>query len=310
MVTRIADGASVRVEVPASSANLGPGFDSLGLGVELRDALEVEVGGDRLVIEVSGAGAGQVPTDARHLVYRSMVAGWERLGVAPPTGLKLVCRNVIPHSRGLGSSASAIVAGVTAALALVRPLDDELLALVNDISSDLEGHPDNASASVYGGFTSSWFDERASAWRTVRPGVHPEIDLAVLVPGFTLSTDKARAALPAHVPLADAARNAGRAALLVHALTAEPQLLLPATADWLHQEQRRPAYPASMTLVDHLRARGLAAFISGAGPTVLVLGESSALDEITAPNQDWTVLRPGIAHEGVRVVSHIHQPGV
>ena len=301
----IEPGRHVRVDVPASSANLGPGFDSLGLGIEIRDVVEASVEGDRLIIEVEGAGAGDVPLDDRHLVHRSMLALWERLEVEPPAGLKLLCRNEIPHSRGLGSSASAIVAGVAAACALVRgELDDDSITLVNDVARALEGHPDNASASVYGGFTSSWFDEQDQAWRTARPGLHPDVDVAVFVPGFTLSTDKARAALPAQVTLADAARNAGRAALLVHALTTDPGRLLPATADWLHQENRRPAYPASMALVDSLRGHGHAAFISGAGPTVLVLGVGESLRDLSAPNDDWILLRPGIATHGVRVVSH------
>lgn len=301
---QIRPGLAVRVEVPASSANLGPGFDSLGLGIELRDVVEVEVVGDELVIEVEGAGAGEVPTNARHLVYRSMLALWERLDVEPPAGLKLLCRNEIPHSRGLGSSASAIVAGVTAAAALAGPFDEAARAVVNDLASALEGHPDNASASVYGGFTASWFDERDGTWRTVHPALHPDVDVRVLVPDFTLATDKARAALPQTVPLADAARNAGRTALLVHALTTDPSLLLPATSDRLHQDSRRPAYPRSMAVVDDLRARGIAAFVSGAGPTVLALGTTAQLDGVQAPDAGWQVLSPGIARDGVRVVSH------
>lgn len=301
---RIEPGQCVRVEVPASSANLGPGFDSLGLGIELRDVLEVEVTGDGLVIEVEGAGAGEVPTDERHLVYRSMLTYWERVGATPPNGLKLLCRNVIPHSRGLGSSASAIVSGVSAAAGLVGLFDNEVRASVNDVASALEGHPDNASASVYGGFTASWFDERDQAWRTVHPGLHPDVDVAVLVPDFTLATDRARAALPAAVPLADAARNAGRTALLVHAMTSDPTKLLPATADWLHQENRRGAYPQSMAVVDDLRGRGIAAFVSGAGPTVLAIGTATELDTVGVPGPGWQVLRPGIALDGVRVVSH------
>ncbi|MBD2758317.1 homoserine kinase [Yimella sp. cx-573] len=301
----IRHGAQVRVEVPASSANLGPGFDSLGLGIELRDVVVVDAVGDRLSIVVSGAGAGEVPTDERHLVYRSMLTAWGRLGVQAPDGLRMKCTNVIPHSRGLGSSASAIVAGVTAAVVLTgRDLDEATSALISDISSALEGHPDNASASIYGGFTASWWS--GEAWLTRCPPVHPDIDVLALVPDITLSTDKARSALPQQVPLADAASNAGRAALLVHAMTADPDVLHAATADWLHQENRRPAYPQSMAVVDALRAEGHAAFISGAGPTVLVLGRSGSLDQVDSPGEGWAALRPGIARDGVRVVSHIH----
>ncbi|GAB3586104.1 homoserine kinase [Calidifontibacter terrae] len=297
-------GSSVRVDVPASSANLGPGFDSLGLGLELRDVLEVRCTGDELRIEVEGEGADEVPLDPEHLIHRSMLALWEKLGVTAPKGLHLSCVNAVPHSRGLGSSAAAIVAGVTAAYALTgRDLDAVGLALINDVASSLEGHPDNASASVYGGYTVSWWD--GAAWQTVRPQLHPEIRALALVPDATLSTDKARSALPGSVPFAAAARNAGRAALMTHAMTADPAFLFAATADWLHQENRRPAYPGSMAVVDRLRADGLAAFVSGAGPTVLVLGGAADLDRVPDPGAGWRGLRVDIARAGVRAISHI-----
>ncbi len=312
---------SVQVEVPASSANLGPGFDSVGLALGLFDVVTATVVPDGLHITVEGEGAGVVPDDETHLVWRSMRTAWERLGVPCPPGLKLHCVNRIPHSRGLGSSAAAIVAGVAVAVELAdrrsstgmtSGLDEAKRALVNDISSDLEGHPDNASASVYGGFTLSWRDQ--GRWESIRPPLHPDVTPVLFVPGSTLSTDRARAVLPASVPLANAARTAGRAALLTEAMTRRPELLLASTAEWLHQEPRRGSYPASMALVDRLRADGHAAAVSGAGPSVLVLTTCSRVDSVVSAGaaasggnagsgSSWSRLVPGIAQHGVRVVS-------
>ncbi|MBB2890247.1 homoserine kinase [Flexivirga oryzae] len=298
-------GTSVTVEVPASSANLGPGFDSIGLALGITDTVQATVAGEGLQVWVAGHGEDTVPTDEGHLIWRSALAMWQRLGIEPPTGLELRCCNEVPHSRGLGSSAAAIVAGLATALALVRGRIDNpaALAMISDLAGEIEGHPDNASASVYGGLTVSWADDDGAGWRTVHPRVHPDVQAAVLLPETTLATDKARAALDDTVSLSAAASTAGRAALLVHALTTQPELLLPATRDWLHQEPRRASYPESMGVVDQLRARGLAATISGAGPAVLVLGTGDpGLDGDRLP-AGWRVLRPGIAETGVRVVS-------
>ncbi|MFC6705800.1 homoserine kinase [Flexivirga alba] len=299
-------GTSVTVEVPASSANLGPGFDSIGLALGITDTVQATVCGDGVRISVEGQGAEAVPTDETHLVWRSALTMWQQLGVEPPPGLILHCRNGIPHSRGLGSSAAAIVAGMATALALVRDRIDGpvALAMLSDLAGDLEGHPDNASASVYGGLTVSWANDEGAGWRTVRPRLHPDVTVALLLPEATLSTDSARAVLGDTVSMSAAASTVGRAALLVHALTEEPELLLPATRDWLHQEPRRASYEQSMEVIDLLRARGLAATISGAGPAVLVLGAGEfEVDADTLPT-GWQVLRPGIAASGVRVVSH------
>ncbi|WP_446664540.1 homoserine kinase [Flexivirga sp. B27] len=297
-------GTSVTVEVPASSANLGPGFDSIGLGLAITDTVQATVGGDGVQISVDGCGAGEVPTDGTHLVWRSALTMWEQLGVEPPTGLILHCRNGIPHSRGLGSSAAAIVAGMATALALVRGHIDSpaSLAMLSNLAGRVEGHPDNASASVYGGLTVSWADDDGHGFRTVRPTLHRDVTAALLLPETTLSTDTAREVLGDTVSLSAAASTAGRAALLVHALTQEPELLLPATRDWLHQEPRRASYKESMEVVDLLRSRGIAATISGAGPAVLALGTGElALDEDSLPD-GWQLLRSGIADTGVRVV--------
>lgn len=303
-------GRSVTVSVPASSANLGPGFDSIGVGLELRDRCTVTVAAEVGVrVTVTGEGAGSVPTNARHLVVRSLLRAWEVLEVAPPAGLDLVCINAVPHGRGLGSSATAIVTGVGAAYALAAAERDGAaavdLAAVNDLAAELEGHPDNSSASVFGGLTLSWADDETGAddiphTRTVCLRPHPDVRPVVFCPEVQLSTATARAVLPAHVLLREAAANSARAALLIHALTADPSLLVPATRDWLHQEARRPSYAESMALVDTLRAAGHAAVISGAGPSVLVLATDVAGAAAHAPSQ-WRVLDPGFATAGVQL---------
>jgi len=320
-VAAVPVGAAVRVRVPASSANLGPGFDSIGLALGLWDHYEVLVtANEGLRISVGGEGAADVPRDESHLVHRSIVRGFAQLGLALPTCLDLLACNGIPHGRGLGSSASAIVAGVAAAHALASvgahgdlavgacvPID---LGLVNDLSSELEGHPDNASASVYGGMTVSWTVDpgQPEAGRTATAPIetHPDVTAVVLVPASQLATHHARSILPSTVPHRDAARNAGRSALLIEAVTRRPALLLPATREWLHQEARRASFPESMAVVDALRAAGHAAVISGAGPSILVLSTRERAADVVVPRGlagvgKWQRLEPGIPTRGVEV---------
>lgn len=269
----------VQVRVPATSANLGPGFDALGLAVTHHDELTVQVTSAGLSVEVSGEGADEVPRDASHLVVRAMRAAFDALG-GRPGGLAVRCVNRIPHARGLGSSSAAIVAGVLAARALVtdgdRVLDD---AAALRIAAAVEGHPDNVAPCMLGGFTIAWTD--SSGARAVRLEPSPDVRPVLFVPADRGLTAQARGMLPDRVPHADAAANAARAALLVHALTADPTLLLPATEDRLHQDYRAPAMTRSAALVHHLRAAGVAAMISGAGPAVLALA---------GPGQDPTGL--------------------
>lgn len=280
--------ASVRVRTPATSANLGPGFDTLGLALGLHDEVEVTAafGGPETPAQVTvdGEGAASVPLDERHLVVRSLRAAFAELGVQP-SALRLHCRNALPHGRGLGSSAAAIVAGVVAARALTGLTEhDDALALADR----LEGHPDNVAACLLGGLTVAWRDDAGVA-RATRVDVHPDVAPIVCVPSFEVSTEKARGLLPDTVPHTDAAANAGRAALLVHALERRPDLLLDATADHLHQHYREPAMPATFALVMALRAAGLAAVVSGAGPTVLVLARGDRIGPVRALAEGWDV---------------------
>jgi homoserine kinase len=287
---------SVRVRVPATSANLGPGFDALGLALTLYDDLTVtEGGGPGVTIKVVGEGADTVPLDESHLVVRAIQAGLEALGTSLP-GITLHCHNRIPHGRGLGSSSAAIVGGLAAAYGLTgTPLDR---ARVLELASGIEGHPDNVTAAALGGFTIAWMDGEIG--RGVRLEATPGLSTVAYVPAIPLSTKRARGLLPAVVPHGDAAANAGKAALLVAALTSRPDLLLTATEDRLHQEYREPAMPESLALVHKLRTSGLPAIVSGAGPTVLVLGDTATAPE--APD-GWMRYELEIDPVGVQVWS-------
>jgi homoserine kinase len=281
----------MRVRVPASTANLGPGFDALGLALALYDEIEVAPAASGLRVEVHGEGAGQVPTDESNLVVRALRAACTRCGHRPG-GVVLRCHNRIPHARGLGSSAAAAVAGVLAGYVLAGMEPDE--AALN-VAAGFDGHADNAGASLLGGLVISW-KERGS-FRATRLEPHPDLAPVLLVPEQTSVTEITRGLLPAEVPHADASFTAGRAALLVHALTAAPRLLLAATEDRLHQPYRRGAYPATGRLVDALRAAGVAAAVSGAGPTVLALPISGELPA-RLPAAGFTPYRLDVARAG------------
>lgn len=291
-------GVVVVVTVPGSSANLGPGYDSVGLALAVHDVVRVEARAEPgVVVEVEGQGAGQIASGEPNLVVRSVRAALARVG-APQPGLVVRSRNCVPHGRGVGSSAAAVVAGVVAARGLLeRPeLLDDVTAL--EVATDLEGHPDNASASLLGGITVGWTGSGGARAARVEP--HADLACVVAVPDAELSTARARAMLPATVPHADAAFTAGRAALLVEALSRRPDLLLPATEERLHQAYRAPAMPDAATATVLLRSRGLAAVVSGAGPSLLVLGTTS--DALAARVAEllpgWQVLDPGIDREG------------
>lgn len=269
----VAAGARVRVTVPASTANLGSGFDALGMALALYDVVDIEVTGDRprtARVGVEGEGVGTVPKDARHLVVRALHRAWDDLGVAVPA-LRLRCHNSIPHSRGLGSSGAAIVAGVAAAYALAGfSLQDKgNIDRALQTAGVMEGHADNVAASMLGGLVIAWNDD--GRFHAVSLPPHASITPVALVPSQKSATHVTRGLIPAKVPHSDAAFAAGRAALAVHALTAAPDLLLAGTADRLHQDYRESAWPESMALVRRLRSCGVAAAVSGAGPTVLAL---------------------------------------
>ncbi|GLZ39107.1 homoserine kinase [Actinokineospora sp. NBRC 105648] len=284
----------VRVRVPASSANLGAGFDALGLALGLYDVVEVRPAPDGLTVRVTGEAADEVPLDETHLVLRALRAACDHLGFKPG-GLVLDCVNGIPHARGLGSSAAAIVAGVAAGYGLAgKPLDDDALHL----AAEFEGHADNVAASLLGGLVLAWCE--SSRFRAVRVEPHADLRPVAIVPSGQSATHVTRGLLPGLVPHGDAAFAAGRAALAVHAIAERPDLLLPATADTLHQDYREKAWPDTLRVVRDLRAHGVAAAVSGAGPTVLALTTDSALP----PGVDlagFTVRPLAVDRVGVRV---------
>ena len=294
----------VTVTVPATSANLGPGYDSLGLALDLRDELTGEVApSGTLEITVEGAGEGTVPLDESHLVVRSMRAAFEIIG-KQPAGLRLHCVNRIPHARGLGSSSAAIIGGLVLARALVAGgeliLDDETLFRK---AAEIEGHPDNVAPAFYGGFTIAGDDDGFFA---VRTAVDPRVSVVVFVPATGVETKASRGLLPETVPHADAAADAGRTALLVAALSDAPEHLHRATRDFLHQEYRRPAMPESLALVDELREDGVAAIVSGAGPTVLAFSSGVGSAETTKLTArcpaGWACHSLSVDMNGVRIL--------
>ncbi|MDQ0820293.1 homoserine kinase [Arthrobacter sp. V4I6] len=306
-------GQLVTVRVPATSANLGPGYDSLGLALSLHDTLTVEtLASGGLEFELSGEGAATLPRDASHLVVKAVTEALHRLGFRHE-GLRITADNVNPHGRGLGSSASAVVAAVTAANVLVPEASRRSKDWILQLTSEMEGHPDNVAPAIFGGLALSWqdSDQYSSTCATVADSVVP----VVAVPDFELSTEAARALLPASVGHHAAAMNSGRAALLIHALTQKPEFLLPGTEDYLHQSYRAQAMRPSAELIAALRRAGHAAVVSGAGPTVLVLanGEAEAgriVDLIgshtagNTPEVGWRVMKLAVDVEGAKVEVH------
>ena len=299
----------MQVQVPATSANLGPGFDCLGLALTMFDRYIAQVQDEPGVdVDVTGEGADDVARNDKNLVIKAMYKGFEFLG-GKPRGIALRQLNVIPHGRGLGSSASAIVGGLSLARALVlggneRMSDEAMLVLANE----MEGHADNVAAAIYGGANIAWQDLQRGAM--VAQSVHIEVDTRIgalaFIPATSVATSKARKMLPESLLHADAVRNTSNAALLVHALEHRPDLLHTATADFLHQSYRQEAMPQSFALLTKLRNAGVAAFISGAGPTVLVLhtgGPSEAEELRRAAGDKFIATELGVARQGANVIS-------
>ena len=298
-------GRRVKVRVPATTANLGPGFDTLGLALAFYDELEVEaVSGSSVTVEVEGVGAGEVPTDGSNLVASSIRYVFDRVK-QPVPGLKLHARNSIPHGRGMGSSGSAIVSGIKAAQGLLEGTvdfsDDELLAL----ATELEGHPDNVAPALFGGLTVAWTTESGPRFKKLN--VHRGVSPLVLVPDFKMSTELARSLQPESVPHEDAVFNVSRSALLVAALTQSPELLFEATEDRLHQDYRASAMPETSAVIGALRRAGFAAVVSGAGPSILVLcsdpSERLRATEVarSAYTSSWTELMLTVDIKGATV---------
>ncbi|MSO42859.1 MAG: homoserine kinase [Candidatus Planktophila sp.] len=299
---------AMQVQVPATSANLGPGFDSLGLALAMYDRYIAQVLDEQVIdIDITGEGADTLPRNEKNLVLKSMYKGFEFLG-GKPRGIALRALNVIPHSRGLGSSASAIIGGLSLARALVlggneRMSNDDMLNLANE----MEGHPDNVAATIFGGATIAWqeIQHGHNVALSVQLEVDPRISAVAFVPSTSVSTSKARKMLPDLITHGDAIKNSANTALLVHALQHRPDLLHTATQDFLHQSYRADAMPATFALLMKLRKAGVAAFISGAGPTLLVLhtGGSAEVEELTrAAGDKFSAMALGVSRTGASLV--------
>lgn len=289
---------TLRVRVPATSGNLGPGFDCLGMAHGIYDEVEATLIAGRSTVEVLGEGQDELPTDDSHLIVKAMHRGFEFAGM-PLAGVRMTCRNSISQSRGLGSSAAAVVAGLTLAAGFSGRPDLFTKEDVLTLATEFEGHPDNAAPAVYGGAVISWSESgRAHA---ASLDLHPELRTTLLIPKDVLSTSTARAALPVSVPHVDAAFNAARSALLVHALAKDPDLLHEATRDRLHQEYRSGSMPATAEVLDALRSAGWPAVISGAGPAILVLDELDAQTCRILESRGFAVTTPGVG-DGAHIV--------
>ena len=258
----------VSVKIPATSANLGPGFDTLGMALSFYDEYHAEVISAGLEIEVHGEGASDIPTDSSNLIYQTIQTVFQKVGKAVPP-LKLTCNNKIPHGRGMGSSGAAVSGGVMLAAGLLNGEFEFSEAELLRFATDIEGHPDNVAPALFGGLTIAWVDDNGPHHKklTVHRGVSP----LVLVPPNQMSTKLARSLQPESVPHTDAVFNVSRSALLVAALTQSPELMFAATEDRLHQNYRASAMPETSKLIQLLREHGHAAVVSGAGPSVLVL---------------------------------------
>jgi homoserine kinase len=296
MTKKIPVGRRVVVEVPATTANLGPGFDTLGMALTLHDRLTatvVDTAGVR--VAVRGVGEGDVPTDETNLIARSMAHAFASKNIAVP-GLLLEAHNVIPHGRGLGSSGAAIVSGVMAAQGLLAGIADFTSSELLAVATDMEGHPDNIAPSLFGGLTIAWMTDQGPKHKKL--SVHRGVSLVVAVPdNASMSTQLARSLQPETVPHQDAIFNLSRSALLIAALIQSPELLFEATEDRLHQNYRASAMQDTDALLQKLRAQGYAAVVSGAGPSVLILCPD--------PGQRLDVARLVEAHQGGTWTSHM-----
>jgi homoserine kinase len=300
-------GRKVTVKVPATSANLGPGFDTLGMALSYYDELIVEaVAGNEAVVDVHGEGSGDVATDQNNLVVKAIAYTFNKYGQKLP-GLKLEAHNIIPHGRGMGSSGAAVVSGIVAAKGLLEGIveisDQDLLT----IATELEGHPDNVAPALFGGLTIAWEDESGPHHKKLF--VHRGVSPLELVPNHKMSTALARSLQPDSVPHDDAVFNVSRSALLIAALTQSPELLLAATEDRLHQDYRAAAMPETDAIVKLMREHGHAAVVSGAGPSVLVLASDPAqrleAAKLAAKHYpQWKALLLAVDFKGATVALH------
>ncbi len=300
-------GRRVTVKVPATSANLGPGFDTLGMALSFYDELQVEAVADNtVVVDVHGEGEGEVATDETNLVAKTIGYVFDRYGQKRP-GLRLKAHNQIPHGRGMGSSGAAVVSGIMAAKGLLEGIVEMTNQELLEMATELEGHPDNVAPALFGGLTIAWEDENGPHHKKLF--VHRGVSPLELVPNHKMSTALARSLQPDSVSHNDAVFNVSRSALLIAALTQSPELLLSATEDRLHQDYRAAAMPETNALIELMRENGHAAVVSGAGPSVLVLA-SDPFERIAAMKlaaekyPQWRALLLAVDFKGATVLVH------
>jgi homoserine kinase len=287
--------AGFRVVAPATVANLGPGFDCLALALDLANDFVVRTEVESPAVTVEGEGAGELPADGTNLVFRTVSYVTRELGGKPPA-FALDCFNRVPLQRGLGSSASAVVAGVLIADRLLGARLSEERKL--EMAADIEGHADNVAACLRGGLAVAYLSQEGWRAETLQP--HLDLRPVVLVPeAERISTEDARRVLPTSIPLADVTFNLSRVALAILALTARPDLLASALEDRLHQGRRLPLAPAARALFQDLREAGIPACVAGSGPSLMAFEQDGRRVWDLGPG--WRTLRPALSMSGAAV---------
>ncbi|MDY5129430.1 homoserine kinase [Actinotignum urinale] len=290
--------SEARVRVPATSGNLGPGFDCMGMAHNIWDEVSVRLTTSATKVRIIGEGAQTLPKGETHLIVKALKRALEVAGL-PEAGFDLTCHNSIAQGRGLGSSAAAVVAGLLLVRGLVdQPelIDDEFLL---SLATEFEGHPDNAAPAIFGGAVVTWKEGKKA--RAAR--IPTRVKTTLLVPNAQLLTSKARSVLPEKVPHVDAAFNASRSAMLVLALEHYPELLMRATEERLHQDYRADSMPESARAMRDLRSVGWPAVISGAGPSVLVFDELDQETTTLMERRGFAVYKDGMARRGAYLVT-------
>jgi homoserine kinase len=285
--------AAVSVRVPATSANLGPGFDCLGLALDLWNEATFREAGEGIRLQIQGEGSGHLPRDGRNLIARAALRVYTAAGKPAPSGLEITCQNLVPLSSGLGSSAAASLTGLLGANALLgRPLS---ASQILELALAFEGHPDNVAPALYGSLVIAVCQDGCAGIER-QPGFPkgenllvqvipiPALEVVVVVPAFRLSTRAARAALPLRVRIEDAVFNLGRTALVVEALrSGDLDLLGQTMEDRLHQPYRLKLIPGAEAALTAARQAGAAAAaLSGAGPSVIAFpfsGRAAAVSQ-------------------------------
>ena len=282
----------IHVQAPATSANLGPGFDCLGLALDLWNELDVEVTGQGLKIVVEGEGKSEIAQNTSNAIYKAMLTYARRHEKTLPVGIKMTCLNRIPFGAGLGSSAAAAVSGILAASALLEIPQDKADQL--ECATRLEGHPDNVAPCLLGGLVASVMDGEKVIARSL--AIAP-LSLLVVTPDYQFPTKKSRAVLPLDVSRQDAIFNLSRLVFLTDALAkGDLDLLSMAMQDMLHQPHRIPLIPGATDAIAAARAEGaVPVVLSGAGPSLMAVLKNAAVEKQVAATMIEAFQRAGLA---------------